>query len=187
MLESQLESLAISGETLTNLCERCQRSQNKMRVSNTMNICEVGIDTLDAFRLTRFQCDVAVFGLGSSKKEIVLWLSRAKFNACHLHPIQTQTLYFFYQILFEHTSRRIILVIFWDTRISKERDFYMTSNRRARSLDQRQMDVIALCVRVHCCVLCMLGYPLLGPPCVKHLTGPVVGLLHYTTLNRTGP
>jgi hypothetical protein len=30
-----------------------------------MNICEVEIETLEALRLTRFQCDVALLGLGS--------------------------------------------------------------------------------------------------------------------------
>jgi hypothetical protein len=40
---------------------------------------------LDALRPTRFQREAAVSGLGSSKKETVLWLSRAKSSACHLH------------------------------------------------------------------------------------------------------
>ena len=43
--------------------------------------------TLDALRPTRFQREAAVSGLGSSKKETVLWLSRAKSRACHLHHI----------------------------------------------------------------------------------------------------
>jgi hypothetical protein len=40
---------------------------------------------LEALRLTRFHRDATVSGFGSSKKETVLWLSRAKSNACHLH------------------------------------------------------------------------------------------------------
>jgi hypothetical protein len=42
---------------------------------------------LDALRLTRFQREAAVSGLGSSKKETVLWLRRAKSSACHLHRL----------------------------------------------------------------------------------------------------
>jgi hypothetical protein len=41
--------------------------------------------TLDALRLTRFQREAAVSGLGSSKKETVLSSRRAKSSACHLH------------------------------------------------------------------------------------------------------
>ena len=153
MLESQLESLAISGETLTNLCwERCQRSQNKMRVPNTMNICEVGIDTLDAFRLTRFQCDVAVFGLGSSKKEMVLWLSRAKFNACHLHSIQTQTLYFFAELVWTHIKENYFSFHLGHKNLQEKRYFYeiqtiksiknQTQKREVNQEDKTQISYI---------------------------------------------
>lgn len=61
----------------------------------------LGGRTLDALRPTRFQREAAVSGLGSSKKETVLWLSRAKSSACHLQftiiiernhkPSQTQS------------------------------------------------------------------------------------------------
>ena len=64
------------------------------------------------------------------------------------------------------------VIIIGDLLVVNRLRFGLPVNRRARSLDRRQMDVIA--VRIQCCVLCMLGYPLLGPPCVRYLlTGPL--------------
>jgi hypothetical protein len=43
------------------------------------------METLEALRVTRFQREAAVSGLGSWKKETVVWLSCANSSACHLH------------------------------------------------------------------------------------------------------